>query len=85
MLVKFKIPGTQSLAWNKSHILTGLPGPKCTSHSMSFLALHPQHFLEQRQSPEAGEITGKSWSKAMGGSRELTISTWTEMNMIILR
>lgn len=85
MFVKLKIPGTQSLAWTKSHILTGLPGPKCVSQQHVLPGSPPQHFLEQRQSPEAGDIPGKSWSRTVGGSRELTVSVWTKMNMIILR
>lgn len=36
---------------------------------MSFLALHQHSFLEQRQSPEAGWGTGKSWSETYGRQR----------------
>lgn len=54
--MRLRSPGTWSLALATGHILTGphsrqqvLPGPP-----------HYQRFLEQRQSPEAVWVTGKS-------------------------
>lgn len=79
MSVKFRIAGTQSLALAKSRILTGYlcAGAHAQQHVLPG-SLPPQQFLEQRQSPEAGWVTGKSWSETVGGSGELTVSTRTK-------
>lgn len=67
MFVRFKIPGTQSLALAKSQIPQGYlcPAAHSQQHVLSG-SPPPQHFLEQRQGPDAVWVTGKSQSKTCG-------------------
>lgn len=89
--MKYKILGTPVTGLGtKSHILTGLPVPKCTFPTAcpSWLST-PTAFLRAEAEPRGWGAGG--WSRAragvrpVGGSRELTVSTWTDTNKVILR
>lgn len=86
MFVRFKIPRTQSLALAESHILTGLPLPRCTfSTACPFWLSTPTVFLGAEAEPRLCGSQARAGVGPVQGSRQLTVSTRTKMNTVILR
>lgn len=88
MRLRLQGPGNSVPDCANNPILRGPPLAGCTPLTgMSFLALYPLwHFLEQRQSPEAGwGSQARAGVRPVGGSKELTVRTRTKENIVILR